>query len=879
MHGDRSGTAEREHGLRLQHLLDAMESLPQDRHAQFLEAHCPDPALRAEVLALLAAEAAADAYIEDLAGDLFCGSLPPTETSGTQIGPYRLLHVIGRGGMGSVYLAVRDDGTFEHQVALKRLDAALPGTQAHDRFVAERQILAGLKHPSIAHILDGGVTPGGLPWFAMEYVDGVPITDYCNGLDLDIDRRLALFLQVCAAVEHAHSRLVVHSDLKPGNVLVTDAGEVKLLDFGIARLQGDAEARTDPSGPASASAWLMTPAYASPEQVRGEPTTTASDVYQLGVLLYELLTGRRPDPAVQPGVAPGPTESPFLRPCLSTALPASSSGVSRLPFHDGTARARWRRRLRGDLDSIVTTAIQADPGRRYTTADRLAQDVRRHLQGLPVTARPLTLRYRAGKFVRRHVLGVAAAALVVLLGSGLVVFHTARLQNERDRAQIASAKAERMNRFLIGLFRSADPTEGSRADLTARELLDRGVAQVDRDLGSDPQVQANMLQVLGRTYLELGVYSSADALLDRALTLHSGRMGASQADVGATLGDIGLLRYEEGKYAQARDHLLEAERRLRAALPERAGELADVLRALGRVRGNIGEHRAAREALEEALALQRPISGEESVEVATILMSLGLLQVAMGDPVAAERSQEKALAIYERVLGTEHLAVAIGLNDLANSRLYQGRLDGLEAMYRRSYEIVRTVYGPDHPRVGRPLNNLGHVLTTMGRPAEAIAVLRMSLEIQESAGREHPEVAYPLTTLADAHLANGDFAEARRYYERSTSIRQAAVGARDFDPLLAHGLVMLGHIDRQQGDAIAAAERLNQAAAVWSRVPAPMDPRLEPGALELGRWLVEQKRCAEALPLLRRASEVHGLQTQPDPTHVAETTALLGRCG
>lgn len=879
MQGDHSGSAEREHGLRLQHLLDAMESVSPERYAQLLEAHCPDPALRAEALALLAAEADADAYIQNLAGDLFCGSVRPAELMDTQVGPYRLLQAIGRGGMGSVYLAVRADGVFEHHVALKLLNAALPGTGAHDRFVAERQILAGLKHPSIAHILDGGVTPGGLLWFAMEYVEGVSITDFCNGLGLDVDRRLALFLQVCAAVEHAHSRLVVHSDLKPGNVLVTDTGEVKLLDFGIARLHGETEARADPSGSAAASNWLMTPAYASPEQIRGEPTSTASDVYQLGILLHELLTGQRPCSVVQPGATAVPAPSPLPQPDLSTAPLASSSEMSGLPLRDGSARTRWQRRLRGDLDSIVTMAIQTDPNRRYTTADRLAQDVRRHLQGLPVTARPLTLRYRARKFVRRHVLGVAVAAVLMLLGAGLAVFHAARLQSERDRAQLASAKSEQMNRFLIGLFRSADPTEGSRADLTARELLDRGVAQVDRDLGSDPQVQANMLRVLGRTYLELGVYASADALLDRALKLHSDRTGTGEAEVGATLGDIGLLRYEEGKYAQARDLLLEAERRLRTALPERAGERADVLRALGRVYGNTGAHHAAKEALEQALALQRPISGEESVEVATILMSLGLLQVAMGDPVAAERSQEKALAIYERVLGSEHLAVAIGLNDLANSRLYQGRLHGLEAMYRRSYEIVRTVYGPDHPRVGRPLNNLGHVLTAMGRPAEAIAVLRRSLEIQESVDREHPEVAYPLTTLADAHLANGDFAEARRYYERGTSIRQAALGERDFDPLLAHGLVMIGHIDRRQGDSVAAAARLDHAAAVWRGVPAPMDPRLEPAALELGRWLVEQSRCTEALPLLRRAREVHDLQTQPDPTLVAETADLLERCG
>lgn len=878
MSADRSDSAERGHGLRVQRLLDALEPMLPDQRAQYLDAHCQDPALREEILALLAAEAAADAYIQGLAGDLFCGALPPAGATGTQIGPYRLLHAIGRGGMGSVYLAERDDGTFEHQVALKQLDFALPGTQAHDRFVAERQILAGLKHPSIAHILDGGVTPEGLPWFAMEYVDGVSITDYCNGLGLDIDRRLELFVQVCAAVAHAHSRLVVHSDLKPRNVLVTEAGEVKLLDFGIARLQGEAEAHTDPAAPASASSWLMTPAYASPEQIRGEATTTASDVYQLGVLLYELLTGRRPDAAARPGIVSGPAQRPLAQARVGAAALPSSSTLSGLPLRDSVARARWRRRLRGDLDGIVTMAIQADPNRRYATADRLAQDVRRHLQALPVTARPLTLRYRARKFVRRHVLGVAAAAVLVLLGSGLAVLHTARLQDERDRAQLASAKSDRMNRFLVGLFRSADPTEGSRADLTARELLDRGVAQVDRDLGSDPQVQANMLQVLGRTYLQLGVYASADALLDRALKLQGGPAGAGQADIGATLADIGLLRYEEGKYAQARDHLLEAERRLRAALPERTAELADVLSTLGRVYGSTGAHRAAGEALEQALALQRPLSGEDSVEVATILMSLGLLQVEMGDPVAAERSQEKALAIYERALGGEHLAVAIGLNDLANSRLYQGRLDGLEAMYRRSYEIVRAAYGPDHPRVGRPLNNLGHVLTATGRPQEAIAVLRMSLRIQEGAAPDHPEVAYPLTTLADAHLANGDYAEARRYYERSTSIRTASVGARDFDPLLAHGLVMIGQIDRRQGEDAAAAERLNQAAAIWRRVPAPMDPRLEPSAFALGRWLAEQTRCAEALPLLHRARDVHDLQTQPDPGHVAETAELLKRC-
>ncbi len=891
---DETAARAREHGERLEKMLDSLEAVPASEREAWLDNACPDAELRREILALLRAEDEADTYLDRLSDDLALARPLFPDMTGKRLGAYRLLRQIGRGGMGVVYQAQRVDGTFDQRVALKLLTSALAGAEGRQRFLMERQILAGLEHPAIARIVDGGVAEDDTPWFAMEYVDGVAIDAYCDRNRLGVSERLELFLQVCDAVEHAHRRLVVHRDLKPANVLVTDGPtrQVKLLDFGIAKLLD-----TDGSGhaaPATRTALrLMTPEYASPEQVRGESVTTASDVYQLGVLLYELLTGHRPYQLRHRGAAElerAICEQPPTRPATALFRVTGPVGGTTTRTIDEICSARrsspgrLQRRLRGDLENILLEALRKEPERRYGSADRLAQDIRRHMRGLPVAARPDTWLYRGRKFLRRHALGAAAAGVVLMLAVLATGFYTVRIQSERDRAELErdraqaeTAKAEQMSQFLTGLFRSADPRDGTAADLTARELLDRGVEQVEHDLAALPEVRADMLQVLGRTYLELGLYDSADGLLTRALELRRERLGPGHADVARTLGAIGLLRYQQGRYDEAMEPLQEAIAILEQSSEGDESELPDLLTTMGRAYREQGRYRESRTALERALAIQTRITGADSTQVGTILDSLGLLLVEVGEPKQAEDLYERALAIHERSFEENPLAVGRSLNEVANVRLYLGKLDGLEAMFRRSLEILRTVYGPDHAWVGLSLNNLGNLLIELDRADEALDILKNALALQSKAlGPNHPEVAYPLTSLGDAHLKVGNVREARDYYRRSVAIRDSNLHKRSFDPLTVHGLVRLGGIETTLGNRDAAALDMNRAVAIWRHAPDLTDPRLAPTAVELGRWLIGQDRCSEALPLLQRAVGVETIRK--DASKLSEIQNLMDDC-
>ncbi|MGH9381857.1 MAG: tetratricopeptide repeat protein [Thermoanaerobaculia bacterium] len=896
---------QRERWQRMQVLLDALETLPPEDREDHLAHACPDdPGLRREVLSLLALEAEADAYLDELASELApdAGTLP--DLTGRRIGPYRLLRPLGRGGMGVVYEAERADGAFEQRVALKLLAVALTGTGAHARFLAERRILAGLEDPAIARIVDGGVTEDGTPWFAMERVDGVAIDRYCDQHRLAIRERLELFLQVCDAVEHAHRRLVVHRDLKPANVLVAGDGKVKLLDFGIAKLL-DADGSVGAAPATRTALRLMTPEYASPEQVRGEAVTTASDVYQLGLLLYELLTGRRPYALRRRGggeLERAICEQPPLRPSTTLfrdeAVEPSSTPTGPTLEEICRARrvspARLRRRLRGDLENIVLTALRKEPGRRYGSADRLAQDIRRHLDGLPVTARADTWMYRGRKFLRRHALATGAAAAVLVLVAGLTGFYTVRIQSERDRAEVErdraqaerdraqaeAAKAEQMSQFLAGLFRSSDPRQARGAELTARQLLDRGVKQVDRELAAQPEVQADLLQVLGSTYMELGLYDSAERLLGRALELRRRRLGPEHPEVAGVLGDLGLLRFRRGEYRQARDLLDEASARLTSSLGGDSPAVAEVLGNLGLTYRILGDYEASLAALRRALSIQRRVSGGDSEPVATVLSNLAVLFIEMGAYDRAEEHFERALAIHQRELGDDHPVVGSTLTNLAIVRAVRGKLDGLEAMYRRSLAIQSKAYGPIHTRVGVTLNNLGHFLTVSGRNDEAVEVLQRALEVQRAAlGRDHPELAYPLASLGDAHAAAGQLRTARVYYRQSVAVRDDALGRRrQFDPILAHSLVGLGRLDVELGDRAAGERALTRALEIYRHAPASFDPQLVPSLLHLGRWLVDRQRCAEAAPLLRLARRLEAVKQNPSSPETGELTSLLARC-
>ncbi|MGI9175684.1 MAG: serine/threonine-protein kinase [Rhodothermales bacterium] len=529
---------------------EVLEQPPRERDSFLEEACSGDPDLLAELRSLLEADADAYSLLDSsavnalaLPADLLPEGVLPA--AGERVGPYRLVRRLGVGGMGTVYLAERADGQFEQTVALKLIKPGMDTEAVLARFQAERQILAQLDHPNIARLLDGGAGQDGRPYFAMEYVAGETVTDYCDARALSVAERLRLFEDVCAAVAYAHQNLVVHRDLKPSNVLVTEAGDgrpqVKLLDFGIAKLlTGEDEMALTRTGQR-----VLTPAYAAPEQLGDQAITTATDVYGLGVVLYELLVGRRPfEDLTRDALEEAVLQTDPVRPSVAVGQTSESVAEAR-----SATSERLKRRLRGDLDTVVLKALEKEPARRYASAEGLLADLRREREGVPILARPTTVGYRIRKFVARHRGGVVAAVAIVLVLASVIAAYTNRLARERDRAQLEAEKATEVAAFLGGIFQSADPNDTQGDSALVRDVLDRGAARIRTELAGQPEVQASLMQVVGEVYTTLERYDQADSLLSAALVLKRALYPPAHEEIAATLVSLALLYDYTGDYA------------------------------------------------------------------------------------------------------------------------------------------------------------------------------------------------------------------------------------------------------------------------------------------------------------------------------------------
>lgn len=856
----------------LDRILDAD---PADQTRLLAELGGEDAVLQADVEALLAAERAAGDLLERPAGDCLesdGASLDASSEVPDLVGPWRPLSVLGRGGMGVVYLAERADGEFDQRVALKLVKRGVDTDEILERFRRERQILAALDHPQIARLVDGGVTAGGLPYFAMELVEGQPITTWCDERGLGLEARLRLFQQVCNAVSHAHRRLVVHRDLKPTNVLVGADGAVKLLDFGIAKLLAGADA---PDAPRTRDGLrLMTPEYAAPEQVRGEPVSTATDVYGLGALLYDLLTGERPHELA----------GRSLREIEETVgrEPRAPSLVSRHPF---------ARRLTGDLEAITLTALRAEPGRRYASAQALADDVQRHLERRPVQARPERWTYRAGRFVERHRLGVAAtAAIAASLVGGL----GAALWQARQKA-LEADKARAVQAFVTELFSAAAPAQARGETVTARQLLDLGAGRIGDELGGQPAIRAEMEVVLGELYAELGLFDEALPLLDRAET--------SQLEAG---GDARALvaRARRGQSAVllARGELDDAEARIRDALAlhrETLGstdpEVAEDLDRLAMVLRQRGDLDGLEAAVRESLAIRRAAFGERHEKVADSLNNLAVVLRERTDYTGAEEHYRRALDIRLAELGRRHPDTADTLNNLAALLYFQGRWGEAHERFVEVTGLYRDLYGDGHPLTVQGLNNtavirlflgrfdearegfeqvlahwaasgddhpnaivtrgnLGLLLQRSGRLAEAERVLR---EVRDAwrakLGGEHPYNAVLDGRLAAVLRERGQFDAADALHRQALEGHKRAYG--DAHPNVAQELEGLGRLARVQGRLDLAETALGEAAAIRAAVLDELHP---------DRWTVEAEIAAVAGDAGRIAEAIEGLEAALD---------------
>lgn len=861
---------------------EALDRPPAER-VKWVEVACAeDPELRDEVLRLLRAHDRSAGFLESPAVEVAAPLLPDDLlasidlSSVARIGPFRIVREIGHGGMGAVFLAERDDDQFQQRVALKLISSGQAGRGFVRRFLEERRILAMLEHPGIARLLDGGVTEAGVPWFAMELVEGEPVDRFCDDRRLTVPERLALFGRVCDAVQYAHQRLVVHRDLKPANILVMPDGQVKLLDFGIARLL-EAGIDEGEATPTLTAVHAMTPEYAAPEQVRGRPVGTATDVYALGVLLYELLTGTRPydlrglsAAEVERIVCEAEPSAP------SATFAVATRGERGSPAERAAARAagadRLRRLARGDLDLIVLKALRKDPARRYASVEALRDDLRRFQEGRPILARPQSVGYRVGKFVRRRRGAVAAGATLVLLLAGAAV----RERALRARAELETRKATAVEEYLVSLFDLADPfarPDDQGTDVTARALLDRGAARLDVELSSEPELRTELRGVLGRVFTSLGLFDRAVPMLERALdearALH-GEEHEAVADAMARLGTA-LVR---------QDRLDEAEPLLRASLAQRRrlhGDLhlatAASLQELALLFRERNDFDAAERLFREALDIERALLGEDDAAVASGLGSVALLRWLVGDYVQADSLYRAALAIERSRLGEDHPATAQTLHNLAQAQQMLGNVDEAEALYREALAAKRRSLGDAHPSVTINLNNLGRMLVQAGRPDEAEPLIREALALDRQIfGDRHSYVGQSLNNLGLVLQSQGDLDEAERTYRESLALNTELYGEEHtFVALNYHGIASVLLL---KGDPDAAIPFARRSFELYGRLLGDDHSNTIVVGNNLARALLEDGVLDEAERLFTAHLEL--LDPERPQHRAAYVTALLG---
>ncbi|HEU4665548.1 MAG TPA: serine/threonine-protein kinase, partial [Dokdonella sp.] len=771
---------------RARELFDALvDTPPADWPARVAEACADDAGVRDEVLAMLRADQAtgsgADldarvpAAVAELAGRVVAAGPDEAQAAheGRMVGPFRLVREIGRGGMGAVWLAERADGAFRQRVAVKLIRSGWDVDEVLARFRAERQILAGLQHPNIAHLVDGGVTADGKPWLALEYIDGEDLRAWCDSRRLDLAARLQLFLTVCDAVAHAHQRLVVHRDLKPSNILVGRDGVVKLLDFGIAKLLDAAD------GGISATR-VFTPEYAAPEQVRGELLTTAVDIHALGLLLYELLCGRRPFETEHS--TPAAYERAVLdqeptRPSL--VVSRDDAAAASISAHRDLAPARLRRELRGDLDAIVLKALRKEPSQRYASVQAFADDVRRHLARQPVLARRGSWRYRGARFLRRHALAAtlaafAAFALCAGLGAALWQAHAASVQRDSARAALA---------FMRSLFDNADPAHRKGDRLSARDLLDAGTRAMRSALPGEDAARGELLLTMASAYLGLEQLEAAAPLIDEVRAAAEAR--GDEPQLAAALIQQCRLR-DLGNHTDDCPPLLDrAEGLLDVDDPAQARLVAYslALRVYGLQLENRYDDIVA--SMRRGLALLG--DGREDRYLRVELAShLAFALNRLDRPAEAERVLAPWLAELRHDDDTERVLLVDTLGTLSSSLGALGRHDEAIAMQREAVGVAEKLYGRDDPTVAESYNTLARTLSGAGRLDDAVVAMQRAVDLDRGneAGGKNPELASALCNLGVLLIKQERYDDARARLDEAIAVAQRA----DFDADLGRSL-------------------------------------------------------------------------------------------
>jgi serine/threonine protein kinase len=884
---------ERARWEQMQAVFHEAADLPPAEQRAYVERVCAgDVDLATGVLALLEEDARheslLDRGVEQMAQEMFgaAGATADADADGEaiplpfrQIGRYTVLRRLGEGGMGVVYLAKRPD--LGSLVAIKILRDAALSPARRERFASEQRTLAQLTHRSIARLYDADVLPDGTPWFAMEYVEGTALDAYlrehagagaagaaaAGAAAADtLEERLRLFRDICEAVQYAHQRLVIHRDLKPSNILVTPEGAPKLLDFGIAKQLDPPDAPIDQ---ARTTFRLLTPMYAAPEQLRGEPAGVHTDVYSLGVILYELLTGRRPfdlsnvslheaerivceeEPA-KPSDAAASARAVAGAAASAAAAGTAAAGAASAPRAIG--KAAW-----ADLDVLCLTAMHKDPQRRYASVEALIRDVDHFQRGEPLEMRGDSLSYRAGKFVRRHRAAVIAATLAIFVLTALVAFYTIRLSAARNAAVAEAARTQRIQRFMLDLFEGGEKESAPATDLRVVSLIDRGVKEA-RSLERDPLLQAEVHDTLGSLYQRLGSFDQADTLLRSALDARRAAYGihTDHPEIAQSLIALGLLRVAQAKLEEGerfvREGLAMSERVLPAGDPLRA----QATFALGKVLEERGLYKQAIPVLQDAAKMYPPATPEQAMALSELANS----HFYAGELDPSEALNRQVIDINRRLHGERHPSVAHDLLNLAAIEGQRGKRDEEERDNREAVAILQAWYGHDHPETASALTILAQGLTAQHKYDEATELLREAAAVQERVhGPVHHRVAFVLNELGVLMFQRDKLDEAEAAFRRSLDIYREVYHGKHYR--VAVEIANLASVYNARKEYARAEPLFREGIALYDEMLPPEHLNAGVTRIKLGHALVGLQRHAEAEPLLVRGYQIVKKQTTP----------------
>jgi len=856
-----------------------------ERTARLASACGDDLELRASVESLLKSDARREDALLHAIGDAAESLLEEHQDRliGTRVGPYRVASILGHGGMSTVYRGERDDSQYQQTVAIKVLQHATLHPRLRSRLHSERHILATLDHPSIARLIDSGDLEDGTPYLVMEYVDGESIDSYCDSRTLFVRERLELFVKVCAAVQYAHRNLVVHRDIKSSNIFVTVEGAPKLLDFGIAKLLAP-ESLSHTLPVTRLQERILTPENAAPEQVLGRPITTATDIYALGVLLYQLLTGRSPyrllsysQLQLERAICMDDPARPSQM-VVSKLTGEKDADRSRISDRRGLSPQRLRARLSGDLDAIVAMAMRKEPDRRYPSVEALADDLNRHLLGEPVRARQGDWRYNAAKFLRRHLLAVvavAAAFLGLALFAGAMFWENHRIELAREATAQERDRAQQVSAFLVDVFSQADPFNTQGKEPTAKDLLDRGAEKISGNVSLQPEVRAQLLESIGLAYRRQGLSDRAIPLFEQAVAIRRQERPLNNGHVAVALANLARAHTDAGHLISAEAYLDQAVTLSQSGGDAQAVQTADILVQFGNFALDAKSDPArAAQLFGKALNIYRATIGGQNLQVASTLTGLASATLWMDDYPLAERYQREALDIFQATVSRNYPDNAVALAALGYILTQREKYVEAEQVLNEALEIERKVFGADNARIAQIESDLGVLYDREGDMTRAITATQTALKItRDRRGSGHYMVGYHLDALANLYLKINDLPTAEADARQALAVYAQALPARHLYVASTHQL--LGEVLLRRGSLAAAEAELRVALDMALGLAGADSWRTARSEASLGWVLIQRDNAAEGEPMLVAARSKLLAAVGPQHPATQQATARL----